>query len=140
MIVALAQSEIANFLETTRAQVDFLWFNESLQRSVFVDGRRNAELSHSSVFDVLAYFLRQEVIPEASDETVETWLAALDEFVEQECWKERPFAEMVFALMEIVMDFSVAPPDPDLLPRQAAMTLAAYFALLHFLEPDAAVA
>ena len=140
MIIALAQSEISEFLETTRAQITELWAGETLKRSVFVDGRRNPELSHSSVFDVLEFYLRAEVIKDASADDIETWLSALDEFVEQEAWKARPFDEMIFNLMEIVADFSSLPPDPQTLSRQAATTLAAYFALLSFLEPHSAAA
>lgn len=140
MIIALAQSEIAEFLETTRFQVSDHWYSKALKRSVFVDSRSNPELSHSSVFDVLEFFLKQEVMPSATPEEIEIWLSALDEFVEQEAWRARPFEDMVFALMEIVADFSSTLPPAETLTRQAAMTLTAYFALLHYLEPDAAVA
>jgi hypothetical protein len=136
MIIALAQGEIADFLDDSRDHVAWLWRQTALKRSVFVDGRRNPELSHSTVFDVLEFYLRSDVMPDASGEVIDIWLSALDEFVEQEGWKARPFEDMVFALMEIVADFSGAVPDPEQLSRHAIMTLTAYFTLLRFLEPE----
>lgn len=140
MIIALAQSEISEFLETTRAQVFELWRRDTLKRSVFADGRRNPELSHSSVFDVLEFFLRADIMPEATGDEMEIWLSALDEFVEQEAWRNKPFEEMIFDLMEIVADFSGHVPSPETLSRRAVAALAAYFTLLGFIELDAEVA
>ena len=136
MMIALAESEIARFLESPHKKIKDLWDKNSLERTIFVDGRRSVELSHSSVFDVLRYYLACEALPDAGAEQIETWLAATDEFVEQESWVERPFGDMVYSLMEIAADFSPKPMDPETLARNATMTLSAYFALLAFLEPE----
>lgn len=135
MIIALAQSEIAQFLECDSREIAKLWRTEDLMRSVYVDGRRVQELSHSSVFDVMEHYLRNEVLSAlATDSDVETWLSALDEFVETSGWQEASFEDMIFALMQNVMDFSGRSLDGETLARQATHVLSAYFALLGFLE------
>ncbi len=137
MIIALAKSEISSFLECSHIHLKGLWSNNILRRTVYVDGRSNPELSHSSVLDVLEYYLRSEVIPGADPDEIEIWLTAIDEFVEQGTWDGRSFEDMVFDLMQIVADFSGAPRPADLLSCQATQTLSAYFALLTYLEPHA---
>ena len=137
MLIALAPSEISTFLECKRSQLERLWEWHALQRSIFVDGRRNQELSHSSVFDVLEHYLKLHVLPKLdAGEDAEAWLAAVDEFVEQEGWKDRPFEDMVFALMQIAADFVARPQLAETLARVAAHTLSAYFILLSFIDQD----
>jgi len=138
MNIALARSEIAQFLDCHTQTVEGLWQGATLARTVFVDHRATAELSHSSVFDVLEHYLRTDLLgPGADDVEVETWLAAIDEFVEADGWAETSTEDMVFRLMQIYLDFTAKPCPPEVLAMRATATLLAYISLLGFVENDA---
>ena len=138
MNIALAQSEISHFLECGMQSVPVLWAQDRLRRSVFVDHRYNPELSHSSVFDVLEHYLLEEVLS-ADDNASEldAWLTAIDEFVEQANWINKPLEDMALALIEIYLDFSGRPCSPEDQAIRATKSLTAYFVLLNFIEHDA---
>ncbi len=137
MNIALAQSEIAQFLEFSLQEVFGLWERRILKRSIQVDYRSNPELSHSSVFDVLEFYVRNEVLNGADPGTeVEAWLCAVDELVESRTWDGRSFEDMVLELIQFYYDFSGNPCSPDEAAPRASQVLAAYFNLLRFVEPE----
>lgn len=135
MNIALAQSEIAQFLEFTLQEVLGLWERRVLKRSIQVDCRSTPELSHSSVFDVLEYYVLTEVMGGEDPGTeVEAWLCAVDELVESRTWDGRTFDEMVTELMQLYLDFSGTPCGPHEVAVRATQVLAAYFTLLRVVE------
>lgn len=137
MNIALAPSEIAEFLEQDAQAIPQLWSQKALKRSVYVDYRMNAELSHSSVFDVLEYFVRTDVVEHSDDDAeVETWVSAVDELVEKGQWDDTPMEDLVFELMQIYLDFAGAPCDTTVLAIRATTVLSAYLCLLRFVEND----
>ncbi len=139
MNIALARSEIAQFFDCHSHTIETLWDNSSLARTVFVEHRATAELSHSSIFDVMEYYLRHDLLgPHADQAEVETWLAAIDEFVEAGGWDEASTEDMVFCLMQIYLDFTAKPCPPDVLAVRATAALLAYISLLGFVENDTA--
>jgi hypothetical protein len=137
MNIALAQSEIAQFLEFSLQEVVGLWERRILKRSIHVDQRSNPELSHSSVFDVLEFYVRNEVLNGEDPGTeVEAWLCAVDELVESRTWDGRTFEDMVFELIQFYHDFSGNPCTPHEAASRASQVLAAYFNLLRFVQPQ----
>ena len=137
MNIALAQSEIAQFLEFSLQEVLALWERRVLKRSIQVDHRATPELSHSSIFDVLEYFVRHDVLNGEDPGTeVEAWLCAIDELVEGRTWDGRTFEDMVFELMQLYLDFSGNPCAPHDLASRASQILAAFFNLLRFVERE----
>jgi len=138
MNIALARSEIAQFFDCHSQTVEGLWTSSALARSVYVEHRAVAELSHSSIFDVLEHYLRTDLLgPSPDDGEVETWLAAVDEFVEADGWTEASTEDMVFCLMKIYLDFTANPCPPEILAMRSTATLLAYISLLGFVESDA---
>lgn len=137
MNIALAHSEIAQFLEFPPQEVFGLWDRRVLKRSIQVDHRTNPELSHSSVFDVLEFYVFNEVLNGNDPGTeVEAWLCAVDELVESQTWDGKSFEQMVFELMQLYLDFSGHPCAPRQVAMRATQILAAYFDLLRFVERD----
>ena len=137
MNIALAQSEIAQFLECGPQSIPVLWARQDLRRSIHVDHRSNPELSHSSIYDVLEYYLRTEVlVPDDGESELDAWLSAVDEFVESDGIDGRPLEDMVFDLMQIYLDFSGFPCEPFEMAVRGTKTLAAYLSLLGFVEAD----
>ncbi|MFK7877635.1 MAG: hypothetical protein AB8B71_17970 [Paracoccaceae bacterium] len=137
MNIALAQSEIAQFLDHQSGAIQKLWADRTLQRSVFVEFRSSPELSHSSIYDVLEYYLRQDVLPANTvDSDVEAWMSAVDEFVETDGYRSDNLEDMVFALMQNYLDFSSQPLAPEDLSRRASLVLFAYLSLLGFVERE----
>lgn len=137
MNIALAQSEIAHFLECEPTAIAGLWQRSALARTIFVEHRSSPELSHSSVYDVLQFYLRHDLLePEAPESVVEAWLCAVDELVESDVLTEATLEDAVSALMEAFCDFSGQPCPPDQLARHALTVYAAYLSLLAFLEND----
>ncbi|THH36659.1 hypothetical protein E4Z66_06830 [Aliishimia ponticola] len=137
MNIALAQSEIAHFLDCGSRAITDLWAARRLQRSVFVDHRTTPELSHSSVYDVLDYYIQTEVIaPGEPASEVEAWLCAVDELVESDTWQTQSFEDTAFELMQMYMDFSGTPCPPMELAVRGTKVLTAYFCLLRFVEND----
>lgn len=137
MNIALAHSEIAQFLEFPPQEVFGLWDRRVLKRSIQVDHRNNPELSHSSVFDVLEYYVRTDVLKDDDPGTeVEAWLCAVDELVESQTWEGKSFEDVVFELMQLYLDFSGHPCPPHQVALRATQILAAYFDLLRFVEHD----
>ena len=137
MNIALAPSEIAQFLEFSLPEVLTLWDRRDLKRSIQTDHRQNPELSHSSVYDVLEFYVRNEVLEGKDPGTeVEAWLCAVDELVESQSWEGRTFEDMVFDLIQIYLDFSGHPCAPGLVAIRASRILTAYFNLLGFFERE----
>ncbi len=135
MNIALAHSEVAQFLQCPKQAIDELWAKTELSRSLFVDFRAHEELSHSSVFDVLLYYLRSEGLGISNTEA-EAWIAAVDEFTEIGDWDQHSFDDLAFMLLQIYLDFSSQTGAPDQLARQATQVLSAYFCLLSYIEPE----
>lgn len=137
MNIALAPSEIAHFLEFPMQEVFNLWERRILKRSIQTDYRSTPELSHSSIFDVLEYYVRIEVLNGEDPGTeVEAWLCAVDELVESQTWDGRAFEDVVFDLMQIYFDFSGHPCSPEEAATRASHVLSAYFDLVGFVERD----
>jgi len=137
MNIALAQSEIADFLEQDAQTIVGLWTDKALARSIYVDYRMTDELSHSSIFDVLEHYLREDVLGGAgTDSEVDAWLSAVDELVERGEWDSATYEDLAFALMQMYLDFSGTPCAPKLMAVRATQVMTAYICLLGYVEKD----
>ncbi len=131
MNTALAQSEIAQFLESSPQEVCALWERSALKRSIQVDQPSTPKLSQSSVFDVLEYYVRNEVLQGRDPGTeVEAWLCAVDELAESRDRDGQSFEEIVSDLIRIYFDFSGHPCTVREAAVRASQVLLAYFTLL----------
>ncbi len=87
----MSRSEIAGFLDVPLDKVDALWRDNSLQRTIYSEGRLIPELQHSSIYDVLELALTSGALPVClSREHAALWVLYLCETVEREDWHSWP--------------------------------------------------
>jgi len=137
MNIALAPSEIAQFLDKRTAAIHVLWAKQELNRSLFTENRTTLELANSSIFDVLEHYIRTDVInPHEGNSAVEAWMAAIEEMIESVDWASPEFEALVFKLMELYLDFSGAPVEAHDIARRASSVMLAYFVLIGFVQAE----
>jgi hypothetical protein len=119
MHVPMARDEIAKFLETTSANIERVWLNGSLKRSVGDEIRTYSGLARSSIFDVLEYAMSSGDLPaQISPSEAAMWVLYLCEACEWDEWSELSVTKRIENILAIsIEDGLIVAEDP-----QAAIT------------------
>lgn len=130
MHVPMTKDEIASFLELSRCEVELLWQNGLLQRSLCCADRPVPALNCSTVYDVLEYALAAGVLPvRLSKQVAALWVLQLAEADTWDRFTSSDFGTRVCMMVETAVEdgLSTMTPEPG---KVAAVVLGAQFSLL----------
>lgn len=129
MHIPLSRDEIAAFFEIAPKQVDLLWQEKFLQKSLYCAHRPVASLSYSTIYDVLEYALVAGVLPvRLSKECAAIWVFQLAELDEWDLFENASVIQKSTLMVESAMDDRLAEMTTD--PLRVARVILSTQALL----------
>jgi hypothetical protein len=105
MHVPMARDEIAEFLETNPTNIEQIWSDGSLKRSISNEIRMYSGLTQSSIFDVLEYAMSSGDLPICVSPTeAAMWVLYLCEACEENEWNELGFEERTANILAVSIE------------------------------------
>jgi len=139
MHIPLSRDEIAFFFAIAPAQVDLLWHQDLLKRSLYCVYRPVRSLSYSTIYDVLEFALTAGFLPvRLSKECAALWVSQLAELDEWDIFGSALGAQKALHMMETATDDGLATMTED--PLRVTRVILATQALLIELCSDLKVA